>query len=360
MIDCFKEKLLKMKHLNQCIVAITRNCNLRCSFCYAKETGYAESESIGYNEITEIVDFCDEAKVKYVVFTGGEPTLHPDIIDIVEYIKDKNYEIIPTMTTNGISLANEEFCKKLVEGGLKYIDISLKGSNSKNCYETVGVDCIDKQMKAINNLSQLSVELTCSMVLTHNNIFTFCDVVEKAYENGARQFSFTFVLDNEESKYENAEYLKHNNPFELIDLFVVQIDKLNAITNGEWWVEYTFPLCFYTEEQLYKLKGRLAAPCHIFFNNSITIDVNKNVIPCTMHIGKNMGRFGEDFVNAKEFIERVEEDPYKRIIDDLTAMPSEDCSICEFFEQCHGGCPIIWKNFTYDAAIEFKKAYRNA
>lgn len=349
-----------MKHLNQCIVAITRNCNLRCSFCYAKETGYAENEIINYKDITEIVDFCDQAKVKYVVLTGGEPTLHPNLIDIVEYIKDKNHEIVPTMTTNGISLANENLCKKLVEGGLKYIDISLKGSNSKDCYETVGVDCIEKQMKAIRNLSQLPVELTCSMVLTYNNIFTFCDAVEKAYENGARQFSFTFVLDNEDSKYKDAEYLKQNNPFELIDSFVLQINKLNAITNGEWWVEYTFPLCFYTEEQLDKLEGRLAAPCHVFFDNSVTIDVNKNVIPCTMNIGETMGRFGKDFVNTKEFSVMTEDSSYKNIIDGLTELPSEECFNCKLFEQCHGGCPIVWKNYTYTAALEFKKVYRNA
>ena len=32
--------------INQCSVVLTRKCNLRCSFCYAKDAGYCESEMV--------------------------------------------------------------------------------------------------------------------------------------------------------------------------------------------------------------------------------------------------------------------------------------------------------------------------
>ena len=62
--------------IDQCTVTLTRNCNLRCSFCYAKKTEYIESNTLEYENLKKIVDFCEDAKVKYIVFTGGEPSVY--------------------------------------------------------------------------------------------------------------------------------------------------------------------------------------------------------------------------------------------------------------------------------------------
>ena len=75
--------------IDQCTITLTRKCNLRCNFCYAKKTEYIENDIIEYDDLKKVIDFCDEARVKYIVFTGGEPTLYPQIFDILEYIKTK-------------------------------------------------------------------------------------------------------------------------------------------------------------------------------------------------------------------------------------------------------------------------------
>ena len=79
--------------INQCTITLTRKCNLRCNFCYAKKTEYIENDIIDYDDLKKVIDFCDEARVKYIVFTGGEPTLYPQIFDILEYIKTKKNKI---------------------------------------------------------------------------------------------------------------------------------------------------------------------------------------------------------------------------------------------------------------------------
>lgn len=43
---------------------------------------------------------------------------------------------------------------------------------------------------------------------------------------------------------------------------MMQVEELNSITE-EWWIEYSFPLCVYTEEQLNILEGKMAFPCQI-------------------------------------------------------------------------------------------------
>ena len=117
--------------ISQCTVTLTRQCNLRCNFCYAKKTEYMETANLEYENLQKIIDFCDDAKVKFIVFTGGEPTLYPYLFDILQYIKSKKNKMLPTIATNGIRLEDLQYCELLIENGIGYIDISLKGKDSK-------------------------------------------------------------------------------------------------------------------------------------------------------------------------------------------------------------------------------------
>ena len=342
--------------INQCTVTLTRKCNLRCNFCYAKKTEYMETANLEYENLKRIVDFCNDAKVKFIVFTGGEPTLYPQLIDILQYIKSKEHKMLPTIATNGIELEDLQYCKTLIDNGIGYIDISLKGKDSKECCEIVGRDCYQQQLTAIRNLSTLPIEFTCSIVITEDNVYSLCDTVRNAYSNGAKQFSFTFIIDNEKSEYSDEAYLKKQNPFTLINAFLSQIDELNAITE-EWWIEYSFPICVYTEEQLKLLEGKLASPCQIHIENGITFDTDMNLIPCNMHFENRMGRLGTDFSSYEEFVETTQNTIYRSTIDRLKQYPSDTCKSCEYLDSCYGGCPVIWKNYSYEVLMRFKDEY---
>lgn len=340
--------------VDQFSILLTRNCNLRCNFCYAKEGGYVRNDNIDYEQLKKIIDLCDCAGAEYVVFVGGEPSLYPKLVNILKYIKSRKYKMIPTMATNGIALKDMNYCKQLIDNGLSYIDISLKGNNEKECCETTGYDCFSQQMTAISNLSVLPIDFTCSMVLTWNSVNTFCKGVKSAYDNGARQFSFTFIIDNDESEEKDLLYLEKHNPFALINAFISQIDKLNSITD-DWWIEYSFPMCVYTEEQLLLLKGRLAAPCHVHQGNAVTFDTKTNLLLCDMCFESKIGQFGKDFSSYKEFEELIKSDHYNCIKDSLKRLPSSECSSCRYLKSCYGGCPVIWKNYSFEALKKFKK-----
>lgn len=342
--------------INQCTVTLTRKCNLRCNFCYAKKTKYMETDTIEYKNLKRIIDFCDEAKVKFIVFTGGEPTLYPFLFDALQYIKSKENKMLPTIATNGIKLDNLEFCRSLIDNEIGYIDISLKGKDSKECYEIVGRDCYQQQLKAIHNLSSLPIEFTCSIVITEDNVHSLCETVRNACENGAKQFSFTFVIDNEKSDRTDKLYLNEHSPFALIEAFMFHLDELNAITE-EWWIEYSFPICVYTEEQLGLLERKLASPCQIHIENGITFDTDMNLIPCNMHFENRIGKLGVDFSSYEEFEETTQKSIYRPTIDRLKQYPSDNCKSCKHLNSCYGGCPVIWKNYSYDALKNSKSDY---
>lgn len=348
--------MLKNEIIKQCSIILTRDCNLRCNFCFAKGAGYCKSDMINFDNLKKIVDFCYDAQVKYIFFTGGEPLLYPHILEILSYIKKKKKSITTAVASNGIVLKDLQFCKKLINCGLDYIDISMKGHSTQEWLEITGCDGYYQQQEAIKNLSSLSMNFTCSMVVTSKSVRSICDSVKTAFKNGARQFSFTFLIDNEVNQDKNKSYLENNNPLKLIDSFIYQVDCLNSITN-DWWIEYSFPMCMYTEKQLSVLEGKIASPCQIHKKNAVTFDTNLNLLPCDMYFNSKIGKLGEDFVTVEGFEKWRSEKLYKDVIDNISRLPSNECKRCKYLENCYGGCPVLWKNYCFDDLKLFKEKY---
>ena len=89
---------------------------------------------------------------------------------------------------------------------------------------------------------------------------------------------------------------RHFTPFSLVFSLHGHIN----VSNTNWWVEYSFPMCVYTVEQLKLLKGRLATPCQIHLKNAVTFNTKMELLPCDMYIYRQLGKFGVDFSSYKE------------------------------------------------------------
>jgi len=342
--------------LKQCTIVLTRACNLRCDFCYVKDAGYDPQDMLSYGDLIKIVDFCGEAGMKYIFFSGGEPLTYPHILDVLQYIKNTKPTIVTAIATNGVLLENSDFCKKLVDSGVGYVDISMKGTDPIGWKNTTGYDGYSKQLSGIRNLAATSLEFTCSMVVTRDSVSTFCDAVQAAIDNGAKQFSFTFIIDNNDSIAKDEKYLEKNDPIALIDCFLLQTDRLNSLTD-DWWIEYSFPLCMYTKKQLEALTGRLASPCQIHKKNAVTFNTKMQLLPCDMYITHPLGTLGVDFTSFEEYKKLAEQPAYHETMDSIRQMPSAECGNCEHLDSCYGGCPVLWKNYSFEALTEFKKKY---
>mgnify|MGYP005783930911 CR=1 FL=1 len=339
--------------IKQCSIVLTHDCNLRCNFCYVKDAGYVVNDKIEYDDLKSIIDFCCEAKVKYIFFTGGEPLTYSRLREILQYIKTRQHPITTAIATNGVLLKDMELCKTLIDNGIGYIDVSIKGKDRKEWCEMTGYDGSEAQHQAIRNLASLPIEFTCSMVITPENVQSFCESVQIAYDNGAKQFSFTFIIDNDDAEEKGVTYLKKHDPIKLINDFVSQTNKLSTITN-DWWIEYSFPLCIYTEEQLKLLKGRLATPCQIHLKNAVTFNTKMELLPCDMFLYQQLAKFGRDFSSYKEFLSLLESTHYRKTMNKIRELPSNECTTCKHFNVCYGGCPVLWKNYSFSELMEFK------
>lgn len=81
----------------------SERCNARCPFCYHwREAGPGELE---LDEILRVLEEAWELGCRFLYLSGGEPTLHPDRLEILAAARRFGYEI--SMTTNGSRLTEE-------------------------------------------------------------------------------------------------------------------------------------------------------------------------------------------------------------------------------------------------------------
>ncbi len=97
---------------------VTRRCNLSCGYC----TEYDKfSTPIPLTKLKERIDALHRLNVVNITLLGGEPLLHPDIYEIVEFA---NRQAQVSITTNGF-LLSENIIKRLNEAGLSNMQVSI-------------------------------------------------------------------------------------------------------------------------------------------------------------------------------------------------------------------------------------------
>lgn len=131
----------------------TNACNLKCPMCgrnwMREKIGY-----INWNLFTKIIDEGAKYHLPSVKFNyRGEPLLHPDIIKMVKYAKDKGILEVQ-FNTNGL-LLNEKKAEKLIDAGLDRIIFSFDGA-TKETYEKIRRGSnYDTVVKNIKNLVKI-------------------------------------------------------------------------------------------------------------------------------------------------------------------------------------------------------------
>ena len=128
----------------------TNDCNLKCLMCgrnWMKEKiGY-----IDWNLFTKIIDEAEKYHLPSVKFNyRGEPLLHPDIVKMVKYAKEKGILEVQ-FNTNGL-LLDEKKAEELIEAGLDRIIFSFDGA-SKETYEKIRRG--SNYERVINNIKNL-------------------------------------------------------------------------------------------------------------------------------------------------------------------------------------------------------------
>ncbi len=119
MID-FQEKI--------CSIGFTQGCNFRCPYCHNPEL--VEPDQFGETIAEEkILEFLQErlGKIDGVVITGGEPTIHHDLLSFIKKIKGMGFLV--KLDTNG---SHPDKLSEILQSGLvDYVAMDIKGPEGR-------------------------------------------------------------------------------------------------------------------------------------------------------------------------------------------------------------------------------------
>lgn len=140
------------------IIEITSKCNLACPVCFASSLPNKKS-ALGIEKIEELLDkFIEyEGYPDVVQFSGGEPTIHPDIIEILRMAKRKNIKMV-MINSNGKRIAeDEDFVKELSKLGAS-VYLQFDGFKRETHIKIRGIDMRETKRKALENLNAHKVD----------------------------------------------------------------------------------------------------------------------------------------------------------------------------------------------------------
>ncbi len=125
-------------------ISLTPKCNLSCIYCH-KEGEKSPQEQITAEEIAEILRIAAKFEIRSVKFTGGEPLLRQDLLEIVRSVPTG---MESSLTTNGTLLA--DLASGLKDAGLRRVNVSLDSLNPDTYKKITGNDRLNDVLGSID------------------------------------------------------------------------------------------------------------------------------------------------------------------------------------------------------------------
>jgi cyclic pyranopterin phosphate synthase len=125
-------------------ISLTPRCNLSCIYCH-REGEKAPQGPLSAAEIAEVLRVAAGFGIRSVKFTGGEPTLRPDLIEI---IKSVPAGMESSITTNGTLLAG--LAADLKQAGLRRVNVSIDSLDPATYKKITGTDRLSDVLEGID------------------------------------------------------------------------------------------------------------------------------------------------------------------------------------------------------------------
>jgi radical SAM protein with 4Fe4S-binding SPASM domain len=319
------------------VLYLTRRCNLNCVYCFAdakfqmRSTENQQSDEMNSEELRFLIDQIANLKINRVVLAGGEPTLRPDLPDIIHYFTDLDIEVF--LSTNAC-LIDDDLARSLRDAGLTKIQAKLDAVHPKTQDRISGVKGSHTQfIKGLQTLKNHSFEVAAVMLITSWNVRELPSVVETCVD--------LHVDEVRPRIYTPGIWALHgrggaelNPSLEDVQWTIDTIEHLQEIYEDNIVIS-PLDLSFfrkYKENEIATCPGLLL---------SCTILEDGSVVPC-----ETLADFSSKFIMGNVREQTIvdiwnSEKVQKWVLRESTDV-KEPCLSCDEFKRCRGGCP--WKS----------------
>ena len=247
--------------LSQIYFYLTEGCNLRCRHCWIAPKYQSESNSYPALDLDLFKSIIKQAKplgLTGVKLTGGEPLLHPEIKEILEYIRTEELRL--TVETNGV-LCTPELARKIAACKDPFVSVSLDGADAETHEWVRGVEgSFQASLKGIRVLVNAGFKPQMIMTIMRHNRDQLEPIVRLAERLGAGSVKFNIVQPTARGKnlHESGEAL---NIEELVELGRRVEDTLSARANMS--IYHSHPMAFRPLGKMFGANGDGCSVCGV-------------------------------------------------------------------------------------------------
>jgi radical SAM protein with 4Fe4S-binding SPASM domain len=172
-------------------LALTYGCNNACAHCY-NEPDRLGMPSLPAADWRRVIDVLHRAGVPHLIFTGGEATLHPDLLDLIAYADGLGH--VCGLNSNGRRLAQLPFARALAAAGLNHIQITL-ASHRQEVHDAInGAAAFRQTVKGLENAQAAGLHTITNTTLMRTNAADVEVLIDFIHRLGVRTFAMNGLI----------------------------------------------------------------------------------------------------------------------------------------------------------------------
>lgn len=252
------------------------NCNQKCLHCYAAGQEYSDKKELSTDEWKRVIDKCKKVCIPQLTFTGGEPTIREDLVELIDYSR----WFVTRLNTNGV-LLTKELCKKLYEASLDSVQVTFYSSNPEEHNKLVGANNFEKTVQGIENAMEAGLAISVNTPLCSINK-NYVETLKFLHEMGVKYVTCSgLIVTGNATKDESKETSLSED--ELYDI----LKQAKRYTDDNL-MEIAFTSPGWIEANKLKEIGLNVPTCGACLSN-MAIAPDGEVVPCQSWLGKNAG-----------------------------------------------------------------------
>lgn len=302
-------------------VEILSSCNCRCTYCY-NENILLKNDYIDTKTFTLIVQEAKSFGLSQISISGGEPFLHPKIIDFINISVKENVKL--HIITN-LTIFNKQLFDLLVDHSIS-LQVTIDGPTDITHDYTRGKGAFDKTIKNLNYLKILGYQgfLTVRMNLHKKNYNHIEDVIKLSKSLNCQMVNLSLI--NRVGAATRFDEFIENNNYDILNnvnksvILLMEKYKIKIIFEG---LNPSIGCPYYGGDNI-ECGLRISPdayvfPCQLFTDKIFNIGNIKHNSLLKIVNGKKMNDFKTLLALRKTFI--------------------PECSECAYQAMCSTGCP---------------------
>lgn len=179
------------QHAPVVIWNVCMHCNMECPHCYAAAVAEPSPTDLSHEEGLRLLDDLASCGVRVVIFSGGEPLMRSDLIDLMRHAH--NLGIAPQLSTNGV-LVDQQVAARLADAGVAYVGISIDGLPAFNDAYRGFEGGHEAALCGLRNAKRAGIKTGLRMTLSRRNVDQLPAMIEVAQSAGVDRFYLSHLV----------------------------------------------------------------------------------------------------------------------------------------------------------------------